>query len=179
MARTRVQNEALAQALADFFRGLLHRLVGETSLPDAERSARIDYALTHLDRTELWDLYMQERSLRSNALQPFYNSWRAEHPDPTVSSPMLAEIPGQAQRLFRLHAFLARCCIVPASTLKGRSWFFIQSYVDEGIEHAAYVLAPDDPARRATLIEHWSTSIPNPGNLDTRHEGRYATSNVR
>jgi len=181
MARSRAQNEALAAHVAELFRGLL-RPVTSGRVPEPE-IALLDFSLQapQLDRKRLWERYLGYRLRRDNAK---HECWKALPWDMPAEEKVrrINTRDGALDPLLdtvNLYAFLARACLAPASALKGRALFFIEQYVKEGFEHAAWLLAPTDEPRRKELLELWTAAIPNLSNLDRRQEALYVPSNAR
>lgn len=171
MGRTHEQNEALARALADFFRGLLAPVAAKVKLPEDDLKL-FQYTLSFLDRHQLWNLYLKERVLRDQARRV---CWHADAGD-LLPWP---EVPIERKRTFYAHAFFARAFVAPATALRGRAFDpFIAKYIEEGIEYATQVLEIDNDAARMDLKVRWSSLAPRLDNLDTRHKGRYVPSNV-
>lgn len=182
MPRSREHNEALAGRCASLFRSLL-RPVTTNRLP-AERIELFDYALTHLDRKHLWDLYLHERCEREDAKLEWWALLATLGVPEVERSKMIrfeAEMPDRARTAFErvaVHAFLARAAITPASALRGRAVPWLENYLGEGLEYAAFVVASGVPEKRKALIELWSSAIPNLGNLDRGQEPLYVPSDA-
>lgn len=178
MARSRAQNEALAARTAELFRGLL-RPVTAGRVSD-EEIALLDFALQapQLDRKHLWERYLRYRRARDNAKNACWNAlpWDmpAEEKARRINTrdgalgPLLDNV--------SLYAFLARACLAPAAALRGRA---IEQYTKEGLEYAAWLLAPTDETRRKELLELWLAALPNLSNLDRRQEALYVPSNAK
>lgn len=185
MARTRAQNLQLAERCAFLFRSLLHHVAAVASDADLKADVeRYDYALTHLDRHYLWELYKKHRILREHAKRLMWDELRRGHEDDFdyVAPPEAVNAIANdniRSRPFLVHAFLARACIAPATALKGRSIDHLMVYMLEGLDYASRLLVPTDEARRKELLEQWKAALPNLSNLDTRQEGLYVPSDAR
>jgi hypothetical protein len=187
MGRTHEQNLALAERCASLFRSVLRPVaaaVNSDALFSKGDVELYDYALTHLDRKYLWELYTKQRILREQAKRAMWAELKKGHeddfdyvPPPELVNAYYAD--PVRTRTILIHAFLARACIAPATALKGRAIDFLMVYLIEGLEYASRLLIPTDETKRLELLELWKGALPNLSNLDTRQEGLYVPSDAR
>lgn len=182
--RPRASSEALAAHAAALFRGLLRPVAADHA--PSQTIDRFDYALTHLDRRELWELYAQARFQREATKQIWWEAlggvpdivrsqiWRCEAPTPTPTLPFF--------QTANVWAFLTRAAIAPASALRGRATAHVRLLIEEGLRHAAFVLEPRDVKRRDQLFALWTANLDDLGSLDDLDRGqepRYVPSDAQ
>lgn len=142
MNRSREQNEALARVYANQALQFVHEARELESHLGKESLEKLVYALTHLDRTLLWELYALFRSRRSRALEPSFDDLAAFQAKygrlPTVD-----DAPLESQKRFHAFAFAARAALVTSSALKGRARFFLDTYATEMADHAGHLIPKD------------------------------------
>lgn len=152
MRRTRLENEALAQVVAQHLLALFHHLQTKRLFSVDLDTLRIyEHALTLVDRKELWSLYLRARAKRTTAGQRAVASSSAPGVDigPDTPAPILSAD-------YYTWAFLARTMVTPAAALSGRAQFFLSLYLKEGIQYASHLAAPDNAAERRGFCDTWS-----------------------